>query len=485
MKNRLISLLLLAVTVTASACGASAENPETTAPSVSAAEETAAVQTEETIALPDHKLDLGGRDFSVLYFDPVQDWGWNSNTPSDINIAEETGEVLGDAVYNRNRKIEEMYNVSIKAVPSTAANIHPQLKKSVMANAAAYDAALLIQNGMITPVAEGLIVQLDDILNFNDPWWDSNSLEGLSVCGKTFAVAGDMTFMDKLIAIGVFFNKNMAEDYQLGDIYKLVVDGNWTFDKMLEMGEIVSEDINGDSKYDTNDRYGFSGQNDAAYELLQSAGERFCSLDDDGIPYISNNSERAVSVMVKIYEFMNNKAQFFNRQAAGLNITDTIKMFLSNQVLFLMRPLSSLFDLRAMEADFGIIPTPKMDNNQSEYYTSIGYTGSPLVTIPVDAVSVDESAKLLDTLNAESYFNVNPAFYDIVLGAKLTRDDNSTENLDLILNNRIYDPGCIFGFGGMASSFMKAGNPDTVVSTIESIAPKVEADIEKLVQLMQ
>ena len=477
--KRTISILLLISMLSAFACGSDSGDAETTGTTTAVVSDETTTSVEEVVTLPDYELDLGGEDFTILYFDPVKDWGWNSNTPSDVDAEETNGEALNDAVFNRNRKIEEMYNLTIQAVAAEG-NIHSQLEKSVLSNSGEYDAALLIQQGMEKPVAEGYIVQLDDLFNFDDPWWDKNSLEGLQILGKTYAIAGDITFYDKLIALGVFFNKNMAEDYGLGDIYQLVIDGDWTFEKMLEMGEMVSADVNGDSIYDKNDRYGFSGQNDAVYELLQSAGERFCTIGDDGIPYLTVDSERAVNILVEIYTFMNNKAQFFNR--GSMSIADAINMFMSNQVLFLMRPLSSLFDLRAMDAEFGIIPTPKMDTTQTQYYTSIGFTGAPLVTIPIDAKSVENSAKVLDTLSAESYLSVNDAFYDLVLGTKLTRDENSTENLDLILENRIYDPGCIFGFGDMANAFMKPGNPDTVASTIESYRSKVQADIDALVE---
>ncbi len=80
------------------------------------------------------------------------------------------------------------------------------------------------------------------------------------------AVAEDVTFTDKLIAIGVFFNKEMADDYQLGDIYELVIDGDWTYERMLQFGELVSADLDGNEVYDEN--------------------ERFCTLDEDGIPYM-------------------------------------------------------------------------------------------------------------------------------------------------------------------------------------------------------
>ncbi len=483
MKKRILVCLLAALLTmpTFVSCGGATTETEAVADTTAAVTET---ETEaETLALPDYDLDLAGADFNVLFFDHVATWGWNSNMPSDIRAAEEmTGDVLSDAVYMRNMKIEEMYNLSVNAIADGNPNV--AIEKSVMASAAAYDAALLLQQGMNKPVTSGVLLQLDDVFDFDMPWWDSNSLEGLSVCGKTYAIAGDLTFTDKLIAIGIFFNKNMATDYNLGDIYQLVIDGDWTYDTMLRYGEMVSADLDSNDKYDKNDRFGFSGQDDAAYEFFHSAGERFCSIDNDGMPYMSNTSERAITVMSNIYEFMNNTQQFFNRGKAGLSIADAIKMFMSDQILFLMRPLSTLFDLRAMEAEFGIIPTPKMDEEQEQYYTSIGFTGSPLITIPIDAANVEYSAKVLDTLSAESYFSVNEAFYDTVLGSKLTRDESSTENLDLILNNRIYDPGCIFAFGGMINSFFKAGDPGTVASTVESFKSKVETDIQKFVDTM-
>ncbi len=483
MTKRILACLLAAMLVTPMlfSCSGTTEETEATTDTAPVAE----TETEaETLALPDYDLDLAGEDFNVLFFDHVATWGWNSNMPSDIRAVEEmTGDVLSDAVYMRNMKIEEMYNLKVNALAEGSPNT--AIEKSVMASAAAYDAALLIQQGMNKPVSSSVLLQLDDVFDFDMPWWDSNSLEGLSVCGKTYAIAGDLTFTDKLIAIGIFFNKNMAADYDLGDIYQLVIDGDWTYDTMLQYGELVSADLDNNEKYDKNDRYGFAGQNDAAYEFFHSAGERFCTIGEDDVPYMSNTSERAISIMTKIYEFMGNKQQFFNRQENGnLSVADAIKMFMSDQLLFLMRPLSTLFDLRAMEAEFGIIPTPKMDETQEQYYTSIGYTGSPLVSIPVDAKNVDNSAKVLETLSAESYFSVNEAFYDTVLGSKLTRDENSTENLDLILNNRIYDPGCIFGFGGMADALMTAGDPGTVASKLESFKTKVETDIQKFVDLM-
>lgn len=478
MKNKILAVSLILALLLTVGCGSNdpGEQKQTSA-DTTVADTTA----EPELTIPDYKLDLGGADFNILYFDAVEACGWSSDIPCDVNTDEQTGDLLNDEVYDRNRRIEDMYNLKITAHKETW-EVYSVLERSVMSASGEYDAAFVKQQGLSNPVSNGYFAELSALLDFEKPWWDEKSLEGFEVCGKTYAIAGDVTFMDKLCDIVIFFNKNMAEEYNLGDIYQMVIDKKWTFEEMLKMCELVSADLNNDGSADKDDRFGFAGQNDAAYELFQSAGERFCTLDKDGIPYLSNDSERAVDIMMKVYSFMNDDINFFNRQTAGLSVNDAIKMFISNRVLFLMRPLQTIMELRAMDADFGIIPTPLMDDSQSEYSTSIGFTVANCVTIPVDAKSVETSAKVLDTLSADSYFNMNSTFYDMVLGAKLTRDDNSTENLDIILNSCVFDPGCIFEFGKMINDFMKAGDPGTVASTIETYRNSVAADIETLIK---
>ena len=477
-----ISLLLSLILGTSCGSGASTGN-DTTADNgtSSAGDETTA---EPEIDYPKYDINLDGNDFNILYFDAVEACKWSSDIPCDVDVSEQTGDVLSDAVYTRNRKIEDMYNLKIKAYDSgdDAWACYTVLEKSVMSGSGEYDAAFCKQQGFEQAAGNGYVLQLDDLLDFDKPWWDSKSLEGFSVLGKTMAVSGDVTFMDKLSYIVIYFNKPMAEDYNLGDIYQMVIDKQWTFDNMLSMCELVSADLNDDGKMDKDDRFGFAGQNDAGYEFFQSAGEKFCTLDKDGVPYMSNDSERAIQVFTNIYTFMNDKTNFFNRSKADITVAEAIEMFRSNRVLFLMRPLQTIMELRAMDADFGIIPTPMMDSTQTGYHTSIGFTVANAVMIPADVKNPEISAQVLDTLSADSSYNLNSVLYDMVLGTKYTRDDSSSQNLDIIMDNVIYDPGCIYGFGGMAAAFNNVLKPDTITSKIAGFKDKVQADIDKYIE---
>ncbi|MCQ2430971.1 MAG: extracellular solute-binding protein [Clostridia bacterium] len=487
LKTAAVSVLLLSAILTA--CGGeTAQNPVTTnAPGgTAAAPAVTEAVTEENRLYPAYELDLGGSDFHMFYFDEVGMCGWSSEIPNDLYAAEETGDILADAVYRRNLSVEEKYNVKLTAEACPDWDITARVSKSVLSGAGSYDAVFPHWQIMQPLITGNYLTQLDSYLDVSMPWWDARSKEGFSVGGKTFALSGDLTFMDKLTDIVLFFNKKMAADYDLGDIYQMVVDHKWTFDKMLEICSNLSADLDNNGKYDKNDRFGFAGQNDASYELFNSSGEKFCSIGSDGVPYLSNDSERAIGVMMRVYEFMNDSRSFFNRQAANLSVADAINMFKSDNVFILMRPLQTVMELRSMNADFGIIPTPLMDDAQTDYYTSIGYTVAIATCIPSDAKDVTVSAAILDTMAAESYYSMNEVFYDMVLGSKVIRDDISRQNLDIIFENHLYDPGCIFGFGGMASEFLNnyKNRTDKVASTIEKFKPKVEKDIEKFMDTL-
>ena len=228
------------------------------------------------------------------------------------------------------------------------------------------------------------------------------------------------------------------------------------------------------------DRIAYSGQNDVMYELFQASGEQVGRLDKDGVPYFSCNNERSLDIIMKIVDFMNSEHLFTNRHLTGGSVSDIVNSFKANNILFFMRPMQTILELRNMEADFGIIPAPLMDDQQKDYYTSIGYTAAISAAIPADAKEPEFSAAVLDTMAAEAHYNVNPVLYDMVLGDKISRDEYSTENLDIIFNSVVYDPGCIYNFGGFASKYLKmyGDGSDAVASTIASYEEPVKLAIE-------
>ena len=56
--------------------------------------------------------------------------------------------------------------------------------------------------------------------------------------------------------VAMFFNKKLAENYQLEDLYETVRNGKWTLDKFAECTKNVAVDLDEDRKMTDIDMYG-------------------------------------------------------------------------------------------------------------------------------------------------------------------------------------------------------------------------------------
>ncbi len=423
-----------------------------------------------------------GYQFNMLFFDNEKVNTW-TGISSDLYIEETEGEILIDSVYARNTKTEEHLNIKIKAISGDDNTISAAVNSIVMAGSYDYDIVfprLYSLSGMIN---NRMFADLNTlpVIDFTDPWWDSNAVSELSVSGKLFCVISDITFIDKLSTYIVFFNKNMAEEYNLGDMYERVLNNSWTYDKMLEIGSVISTDINGDSKFDQNDVYGISCQNDAVYILLHAAGATFCEKDKDDNPVFSLNKNTTVDILTEIYRLMNDSQQFFNRQTYNMTVNDAAAMFIENRTMFLIRPTQTMVLLRDMQADFGIIPVPKYTEDQNKYGSAVNPYSAYGLCVPKVIENPERTSVIINLLAAESHYTVMDPFYDVVLDSKLTRDDTSAEMLNIIYDSRIYDFGYIWNFGDIATA-ITTGFKGEVISTIAKHEDKVNTAISEFVK---
>ena len=102
------------------------------------------------------------------------------------------------------------------------------------------------------------------------------------------------------------------------------------------------------------------------------------------------------------------------------------------------------------------------------------------------------TATVLEALNALSREGVQQAYMEFALPLIFFRDESSFEMFGLILNNRIFDLGGIFGWGGLEGevrNLISGRNPDVFTSRVEARLGRAEEamdrDIEKLLELDQ
>jgi hypothetical protein len=383
-------------------------------------------------------VNYGGREFNILS---------RTNFTYEFD-SELTGDVLDDAVYNRNQTVEERFNIKIITHAygeGNMANVLEAADKSIMAGDDSYQLLSAYTYQAAPGSVNGNYVNWYEIpkVNFDKPWWAKGFIEEASVYGKVFIATGDLSLLYNEVTLAMLFNKQLAEELNCGNLYEIVKSGSWTLDKLIEFSEQATQDLNGDSIMDANDRYGLGINTYTHIDCLLYAFEvPVTSRSKDGTPQIMINSQKMLNVLDKVYSFLVESGDVFVYKHA----TDAFEpgMFESNKGLFMTTWLGNCANLREMDTDFGIIPYPKLDENQENYSTYYLDRASCFL-VPVTA-DLDFVGTVTEVLAAESYKQVIPAFYETSLKTKYARDNESQEMIDLILSNVKFDFGNIYTY---------------------------------------
>lgn len=356
---------------------------------------------------------------------------------------EESGDIVKDAVYKRNRSVEERLNVTLAltARAGTWKEVGNAMEQNILAGDNTWD--LYFARGMATLQAsrDHLFMDLADskYIDYDQPWWWTDSMEEISLDGTSIRyLIGDICLNNYTRAGSVLFNKKLYENV-LGDpenMYQLVIDGDWTYDKLMEYCEALYVDLNGDGKTDLSDRFGLIVEYKAWLTYIEYSGDftRFVR-DTDGLPKMAFDLDRAQVHLEKM-----NKLLYDTTGATYLGGYADKTYFVNNTTVFYVGQLHDLLsaEIRSMEDEFGVIPYPKTDAEQ-ENYTGIVYASGNMVSIPVICQTPDEIGAVCEALCAESYRSVIEPFYDTAMKAKYVQDSRSGQCIDIITETAHYD----------------------------------------------
>ena len=495
MKTTISALLLAALlAVSLTSCGGGTEQPTgdtagdvTDAPAADTSAETEELDALEQRLLVDDGLedtDFSGRIFRILGDDACEDY---------YTMEAETGDVLDDAVYERNAIVSDRFNVVIEANVFDEGKLVSTLKNSVMAGDDEYQlfAGHIIYAG--NAVGQGIYYNWYDMphIDFSKPWWSDSTVEDLTYDGKAFIAMGDFALSTIDSTYCIYYNKQIASEYDLPDLYEMVNSGKWTIDALSEITKQVYRDLNGDGKEDDQDLYGFvMWPRSPVNTFLWAFGEKFGKKQDDGKIVMDYFNDKVIEIYQKLIDFCwNTEGTFMDTKSPSGTNTQNIAfdMFLNNQVLFQPNTFNvAATALRDFETDYGIIPFPKWDEAQEGYYTMVdgGHEG---LAIPLSVGDTDFTGMIVEALTAESYKHTVPTFYDIVLKAKGSRDEQSIAMLDMIFDGRVFDFGYVFGEFGAAfwPQYMVERKSADIASYYEKNHLSFDKRIEKAIKFFE
>ncbi len=430
MKRSVTLLTALALSVSAlAACGGEEETVVTAAAETEPEETTAAETKIPPLGLEDG-LDYGGYEYTIYGYDL-------SRFISEQKVDELTGDLVNDAVYERNRAAEELLNVKINVIINKwdNADCRKRITQSAMAGDDDYDLFTGNTYNMTYLAASGAFLDAENLINadFSMPWWNSSAYSELSVGKSHLLFMGDICRSNYGDINCIIFNKSFIGDYGFDHPYQLVEDNKWTLDRLISDTKDFYVDRNGNGARDEyEDLYG-------TYALIGTAngwGNEYVDItkkNADNYPEIVIDSPRTEEIWTKLRSWIKESSGFWT----GEGWTDANTFGEAENCVYLFRTIHTCTYLRNFDVDYGIVPLPKYDESDDWSERS----GGLIIAFPSSAKDAGRSSAVAEALAYYARELVYPAYVEQTIFIKGTRDDTAEDMLHIILDHITYNFG--------------------------------------------
>lgn len=462
-KRAISALLILTSLLAAASCG-STQSDSTT--DTTGGETTSAPETTRDYPEIRPEMNYDGYEFRIIGCEGV----YGTHNDYVIEDGEDTSDIISDAIYRRNSKVEDLLGIKITA--RWGQEIRNTVLNSVNAGDDEFDLVFLPGGEIAASVSDGIYNELlgIDNVDWSKPWYDQSFISATSVSGKLFFMDSAISTQSANETSAIFCNKTLAEKYQLGDLYSLVRDGKWTMDKLYDFYTLADSDLDGDGIInEETDQYGLGGNKGVSYIFFKGMGGDFIRSEKDGLKLVFGEEANISRMTDVLTRFSPNTILFEKKNYANK------KAFSDRRLLFFVYALGSINWVRDLSFDFAILPIPKQNEEQEDYRCNVNCWGNSFMCLPKTVSDVERSSSIADVLSAESYYVLRDAYVENAIKYKYSQSENDTEMINLILDSRVYDIAVLYNIGELASTFstMFSSSGNQVASAYASIKDKV------------
>lgn len=356
---------------------------------------------------------------------------------------QDTSEIdtLRSAVVDRNKAVEDMYNVTIKYTSidgngSNEVNFATTVRTACLSGGAdGYDLVIPQSYYGVALGLEGLYYNFhnSEYLNLGKSWYYQSINEQCEVYDQTYFLASAF-LMDKLSAAEVvYYNVDIGDRYGISEkeLYQLVIDGKWTVEALKTYAAHTegAPDIKGV----VSSTHGIRG-------MMIGCDTPFVSKDSSGNLKMSYYTYHLTDVFDEVYSFFNHNS-FVEAKDLDANLKD----FPDGRAMFALTYIHSMMEAGNLDAevDYMILPMPKYNEAQKKYITDVQRW--ELVSVPISA-DAERACIVLDALSYYTDANVIPLYWNNLLGLRFSRDVRAGEIVRLIRDSIYFDFTAVFQF---------------------------------------
>ena len=371
---------------------------------------------------------------------------WNR----ELFAESESGDMLNDEIYKRNTNLEETLNFKFEFIKS------PSKEDSQRTIIAEYESGGsgdldLVSNYAYYSTSAALrdcyanLYEVDT-MDVSHPWWNQTYVEAATIQEQLYFIVGDLNLSVVDRSLAIYYNATMANELQIGNLYDVVLDGQWTIDLLLEYTKDTWVDTNQSGTIDLPDRIGIiSILGSEAYDGFLSAFgiDILAKTSDGGLEIIWDPEKVSNAIDRQITLFSENNGAFLHS-----NHTDLCNKFTNGESLFWLYTIyasaATNQALRNMDASYGLLPIPKYDLDQQNYYTTAQDAYS-IMSVMSTSRQLSVVGTVFEEWNYRSYMDILPVYCEVIMKTRYLNDVESGMIFDLILDSIKFDTGMVYG----------------------------------------
>jgi len=431
--SAILSLLLLLPSL--AACGG--ETPPVTADTTAApavADTTVPETTEAPVTeypAPQIEAVKYGGEFRILSNEPRADMF----PYSEIYYAEDTGDVINDALFKRNNQIMEKYDVTIVNTDISTGSGKRTFTNAINAGNDDFHIAVIRISDIVNLAQNGYLANIASLPHIDPdaPWYYQQLRDSLTIRGEDYMLIGYLNMRVFDTAGALFYNKDIVEKHNMPDIEQMVFDGTWTLDRFYELCSQVGGDLDQDGKITENDEVGLTSHPGNLLNYFIGAGGEFVVKNSDDIPVYIGINQKNEAILSKVLNIMFTEPAVLHQDSSLYK--DYTGAFNADRSLFLSNGIYRIRTLAAVDSAFGVLPLPKWDEAQEKYYVHIGSSLGTAIGIPFNTNTTEMTCSIVEDMMHLSYKYIYPAHIEKTMQLRYASDENSTKIIKILFDS--------------------------------------------------
>lgn len=434
------------------------------------------------------ELDGGGDVVTIC------GWGY-AEAAQELFTEELSGEIVNDAVFNRNLAVEQRLNIKMDVILGMDGGnqyyVPNTVRTAVLAGDGAYDIMAGPTYSSAYYATENIFYDLRslDYLDLKKSYWAQGYNEVMSAGGAQYICTGTPAISLYRFMYVTIYNNALFDAYNITGLNDTVYAGKWTLDEQFGLISEVYDDLNGDGKPDKNDLFGFTGGARTSSDTYWVNCD-VVMLDKDEEDYYVYQPDLqrlsdAVDKVLKLY-YGGIGSYVVPHGEDGVRDKGIVTLFGESRAAMATMHLSAVeTNLRDFKDEYSIVPMPKFNEEQESYktYVQVELTAFA-VTKTVSAERSDMMGAFLECLAFESYKTVYPAYYETALSYKYLQNEESVEMLRLIYESLYIDGSIIYTneIGGALIDLreMMKTRTNTVASSMAALEAKIVSSVDTM-----